>query len=386
MAIDKLNGTTYTSADLGDVKPVVTIGGKSNDKFIPNVNNSFHDDEFFFNLNAVDDIVTDETATETSGVISQEISGSTHEYYIDDSGRLKWDKLFYSCPENMRVRFKVRKSAGVQFYYQGELTPEEIADGCERPDDIIGSYAVYCDKVNNNYKTGKLCHIPRPFVIDAAGNREWCVMLYTEINDTSGWLDITLPAEFMRSADYSVGAVRLDPTIGYSSIGETDYTWSGSQNVLLRYGSAAESSGTSDNIYIYLKATYNQAIQLGYYNSSLSLVASGSITSGWSNDAWNGVDVSGNTITSGQDYYVAWHMSNGTGTGALKYDRVTDSCYYYSSPSSLPSTWTSTTLWFGKFSFYLEYTESGGSTGGPLIGASALVGGGVLCGQGNLIN
>lgn len=36
---------------------------------------------------------------------------------------------------------------------------------------------------------------------------------------------------------------------------------------------------------------------------------------------------------------------------------------------------------------YLSVTyESSGGTGGPLVGASALVGGGVLCGQGNLIN
>lgn len=34
----------------------------------------------------------------------------------------------------------------------------------------------------------------------------------------------------------------------------------------------------------------------------------------------------------------------------------------------------------------VTYTESGGSTGGLLVGASALVGGSVLCGQGNLIN
>jgi hypothetical protein len=352
-----MNNKTITN--LGEVKPVVVIGGSSADKFIPNVNNSFHDDEFFFNLNCVDDVITAESASEVDGVISQTVNGEKHEYYIDESGRLKWDKVFSFCPDSMRVRFKVRKSAGVNFYYQGELTPEEIADGCERPDDIIGSYAVYCDKANNNYKTGKLCHIPRPFVIDASGNREWCVMTYEEISDIEGMLYIDMPEMFMRNADYSLGDVRLDPTIGYTSIGAGIWARASAIAVESLMVSAPTSNGTASKVYIYLSSGYNTSIQLGYYSDS-SLASSDSISSP-TEGAWNSVNVSG-SISSGELYYPAFSLqSSGTGSGGIAYDSQTDGMQYENNISSLPATWTSATKYTRKFSLYLEYTESGGT-------------------------
>lgn len=362
--MQQINNTTYQSTDLGDVKPIVTMGGFSADKFYPNVNNSFHDDEFYFNLNAVDDSVSDELASETDGVISQTINNEKHEYYIDDSGRLKWDKLFYSYPDSMRARFKVRKSAGVKFYYQGELTPEEIADGCERPDDIIGSYAVYCDKANNNYKTGKLCHIPRPFVIDAHGNREWCVMTYEEISDTEGMLYIDLPESFMQSAAYPV---RLDPTLGYTSAGASGYNWDSSVGLSMMdmVGYSAASSGTTDNIYIHAskQISSNMTVELGYYQST-ARQAYTTKTGGWAT-GWNTLSFSGNTITSGNTYrcalsvYGDWGGSEAFG---VSYDSVSNADQYWWDKISDTATYSSGGNDNIKFSVYLAYTESG-STG-----------------------
>jgi len=34
-------------------------------------------------------------------------------------------------------------SKGLKFYYQGPLTEEEIAQGIVRPEEVVGSYAVY---------------------------------------------------------------------------------------------------------------------------------------------------------------------------------------------------------------------------------------------------
>ncbi len=45
--IERINATTFRSNDLGDVKPVVLIGGVDASRFIPNINISCHDDEFF---------------------------------------------------------------------------------------------------------------------------------------------------------------------------------------------------------------------------------------------------------------------------------------------------------------------------------------------------
>lgn len=49
--ITAINQTTFKAENLGDVKPLVIIGGSDTTKFVPNINMSFHDDEFFINLN-----------------------------------------------------------------------------------------------------------------------------------------------------------------------------------------------------------------------------------------------------------------------------------------------------------------------------------------------
>jgi hypothetical protein len=365
----QINSTTYTTPELGDVKPVVTIGGDDTRKFIPNVNNSFHDDEFFFNLNCVDDWVTDELATKLDGVISQTISNETHEYYIDDSGRLKWDKIFSSCPDSMRARFKVRKSAGVQFYYQGELTAEEIADGCERPDDIIGSYAVYCDKANNNYKTGKLCHIPRPFVIDASGNREWCVMTYEEISDTEGMLYIDMPESFMRNADYSLGDVRLDPTIGYTTAGASSaatdrYLESINDSVTM------PANGTASKVYAYMRGSgADHSALLGFYNASAGVPnalvdGNKSVTVNSATPEWYSADVSGGLTGAAVYYPTAITNPSAGGYNYLYYDTGSGvKSYYRTGQSTMPSTYGTAAESTRKRSIYLEYAESGGATG-----------------------
>lgn len=358
MSIKQINDTTFSADGLGDVKPIVTIGGSVTDKFIPNVNNSFHDDEFFFNLNAVDDSVSDESATENNGVISQPINNETHEYYIDDSGRLKWDKLYSACPGSMRVRFKVKKSAGIKFEYQPELTAEEIADGCERPDDIVGSYAVYCNKANNKYKTGKLCHIPRPFVIDASDNREWCVMAYEEISDTEGILYVDMPKLFMQSAVYPV---RLDPIIGFSSTPNSSASTSNAAYYITSLYSGtlvAPSSGACDKLYIYVQQTTSCSRGSAIYDGSMNLLASKILSQTWT-IGWNEITLdSPIDIVSGNTYHPAMILSSSN--KYISYDTTSGNTCYRTETTSFPDPWTD----FANSrayvpAVYLDYTESG---------------------------
>jgi hypothetical protein len=102
---------------------------------------------------------------------------------------------------------------------QPELTPEEIAEGTDRPENVVGSYAVYHktkrDHVigQTNYATGKAFHIYRPKVWDADGNEIWAELSYAD-----GTLSVTVPQSFLDSAVYPV---RVDPTFGYTSLGAT---------------------------------------------------------------------------------------------------------------------------------------------------------------------
>ena len=98
-----------------------------------------------------------------------------------------------------------------EFYYQPPLTPEEIARGCIRPDNVVGSYAVYGPKKDNEYGTGKIMHIYRPKVTDAKGAWIWGVLNYKE-----GVLSVTVDPVWLSKAVYPV---TVDPIFGYNSVG-----------------------------------------------------------------------------------------------------------------------------------------------------------------------
>lgn len=362
--------------NLGDVKPKVTAGGKNNTKFVPNLNVSFFDDEFYFNLNRKDKIIKNEKAATASGKTS--LGGiDTDIWYIDDKGRLKWDIEFTSRPAVNSWTWELKHTKGIEFYYQDALTAEEIAEGCERPDEVVGSYAVYCNKSNNKYKTGKLCHIYRPFCYDAKGKT-----IYAELNIADGQMTISIDAAWLDSAAYPV---RLDPTIGYTTAGGT----SSDRRLVVLQVAAMPAAGTLSTMYGYAKKVALTAglIKVGVYNDN----------SGVPGTLFDGADEISVPSTTG-----AWYSSSGAGSlssGSKYYPAITNNirAYIYYDSSSDNSNWyaagsygmadnPSLTEQDRKYSAYFEYTESVASSGGSLVGASALVGGGVLCGQGNLIN
>jgi hypothetical protein len=339
-----------TINNLGEVKPVVLIGGKTG-KFVPNLNMSFFDDEFFINLNRKDKIITDEVAEIKD--YKTVLNGIDNDiFHVNENGDFKWDILIPEKPKYNFFKWEI-KSKGVEFYYQAELTAEEILDGCIRPENVVGSYAVYCSKQHNKYKTGKVAHIYRPLCIDANGLKAYADL---NIDSKAKTLTITIPQDYLDNAAYPM---TLDPTIGYTSIGAGIWSRASAIAVESLMVSAPTSNGTASKVYIYLSSGYNTSIQLGYYSDS-SLASSDSISSP-TEGAWNSVNVSG-SISSGELYYPAFSLqSSGTGSGGIAYDDQTDGMQYENNISSLPATWTSASKYTRKFSLYLEYTESGGT-------------------------
>lgn len=157
----------------------------------------------------------------------------THRIY---PGSLEWDVTWASLadvPEPATpggdpvVEFNLDFPAGLEFHYQPELTPDEIARGCVRPDDVISSYAVYMPSLANNIvdrwgnlihegQTGKFSHIYRPKLIDANGAETWCTQ---QIDPAAGILRIILPAAWLQAAAFPVA---LDPTFGFVTKGGTE--------------------------------------------------------------------------------------------------------------------------------------------------------------------
>lgn len=130
--------------------------------------------------------------------------------------------------EDYTVEFTLN-TKGLDFFYQPALTQEEIDEGANRPENVIGSYAVYASeqKVNyvgkKEYKTGKVGHIYRPYVIDANGNKAWAVL---NVDKDKGLLQITIDKDYL---DKAVFPIVVDPTFGYTSAGASERAISANQ-------------------------------------------------------------------------------------------------------------------------------------------------------------
>lgn len=144
------------------------------------------------------------------------------------------------------------KTKGLEFYYQPALTEQEITEGANRPENVVGSYAVYHSTKRDNivggkeYKTGKAFHIYRPEAIDAEGNRTWCEI---NIDTTTELATVTVPQEFLDKAVYPV---LVDPTFGYTSQGASDLQicTSGGDNEAAQKGTSISGGLTSISAYV----------------------------------------------------------------------------------------------------------------------------------------
>lgn len=401
----QLNATTYGIPGLGDrlTPPVITIGGKDAKKFAPNLNIGYDfggGEEYFDNLNRTDKIITAKSEIKHDGDTVRLIEGSDiDEIYTDDRGRVKWDVVFEKCPESFVLEWRRTCSDGLTAYYQDVLTEEEIREGAYRPDDVIGSYAIYCDKAHNwirplnrkreipadwksqlsagadladvnihsyrEYKKGKVGHKYRPFVIDANGKTAWCSLLIIRNIER-----VTLPENFMQSAAYPV---RLDPTFGYETQGASSTSFYNAYAPRCSvYGTHTASSG--DKITQY--SIYAHTVSGG---SSVDIAAY-SIVSGDPNTRIAAVQsvFIGTTPEWKNTSVVEQVLSNGVvyGIGFGNFPVVTEQIYYdtgtnyvkrHNAVGELPETWTNDATQNYIYSVYATYTESGGASIVPLV-------------------
>jgi len=226
MNLEKAKDKTEYNVNLQECR--IKIGGKT-EKFVPNINASKWNDEAWLNINHPD-VVQSEKEEFGDDKIKLKIGKKTHRYYVKD-GKLEYEIEFESRPDKNTIALDLDFPDGLMFWYQSELTQEEIDGRCERPENVVGSYAVYWKKRNNKYKTGKFCHIYRPKLIDADGNWIWVdievknkklVFYFDEI-----WLD---------NAKYPVV---LDPVLGYDTAGAS----SRGNNTTINRGTPSRTDG-----------------------------------------------------------------------------------------------------------------------------------------------
>ncbi len=95
-----------------------------------------------------------------------------------EHGSFEWELILASEPPVNSLTLDLRRQ-NVKLLYQPVLTAEEIAEGAERAERVVGSYAVYHTSKRNHkegdtdFQVGKIGHIYRPLATDNNGDTIW---------------------------------------------------------------------------------------------------------------------------------------------------------------------------------------------------------------------
>jgi len=263
------------------------------------------------------------------------------------SDRLKWDVEFDEHPGVYAWAFAIRDSGNLSYHRQPPLTAGEIAAGHERPDDVVGSYAIYMDRMHNAYGTGKFAHIYRPLFIAADGDEAWGTL-----DISGGVMTIGIDQEWMDNAVYPV---RLDPTIGYSSIGSGSMAASSAYRAILATDMYTASAGDIVTaIHMGLRTYFTGTIPVGVFDiADLSrLVEAHPYANSTTSQFWT-VDGLSAPMTAGHQYCMAVGANSQL---QQKYDVVTDACRIgtYGDP------WVDGTQYDYRLSMYADVEPGGG--------------------------
>lgn len=150
-------------------------------------------------------------------VVWEESKEITRVYELENG--MEFEIILKEKPATNVFEFEINDTE-FNFYYQPPLNLNNAscnATDCgeaHRPENVVGSYAVYHKfKRDNEYMTGKAFHIYRPLITDANNKTIWGELKYRE-----GILSIEIDEKWLEKATYPV---RVDPTIGCTSIGTT---------------------------------------------------------------------------------------------------------------------------------------------------------------------
>lgn len=259
------------------------------------------------------------------------------------------------------------QSSNLSFYYQPPLNEElnlsqyDFVNATHafklgrliayRPENVVGSYAVYCNRIDNEYTTGKVFHISRILLVDSLKRTS-----YANMNLTNGVFRITANQTWLDTASYPV---IIDPSFGNTNAGA-------SSNTELNYIFGVNRTLTETATITSITASCSQYggvsgfIRGAIYNGSYSLVGSGSSFGVLpASQSWISMDISG-TLVAG--IYFLCTNTNTTGTNTVRYyDSATAQSDLKSSLfSSFPvSSFVGEGGWANKlYSLYVNYTTT----------------------------
>lgn len=216
---------------------------------------------------------------------------------------------------------------------------------------------------NKTYMTGKFCHIPRPTLIDANGNKAYADI---DINRETALMTITYPKTFLDNAQYPV---TVDPTFGYTSAGASGYGFSADGlwgGIFTSPADGTVQSITASANYISTPGNMKGVLVLDSTEIIVTNGVAGAIslgsTQGWRTSTF-GTDPS---ITNATDYLISIVAQENT---TMYYDTTggdwkRDSSNSYTSPTN-PTDASLNSFGNRTQSIYATYTATGGSSFTP---------------------
>lgn len=315
------------------------------------------------------------TATDRNGFpcLTIENAGIGHKLYalpstshVSDGG-FEWEVILDRSPESNVLTFPIA-TRGLSFYKQLALTEEELARGCERPEHVVNSYAVYHETLRHviqyrngrrdDFGTGKAFHIYRPKAIDLNGETAWCDL---DINSVAGLMFITIPPRFLREA---VFPIVIDPEFGYNTEGASSVNAPGAETHANIFDTHTAGSGeTITELHSFCRVYGgSETLGVGVYDmvsgdpdTRLGSAQSITVTNTTVQD--NSVTGLSLAMSNGSTYCVA--IGNASGTIRQHYDSTADSRSVDSS-SAFPADFTESLSDSIRQSIYAVYTTGGG--------------------------
>lgn len=356
--MEHLNNTyKYTAKnDIAD-KIEVEIGDSKQPDFKPQFKVMRWDNEVNFSMRAEGEGVV---ATEGEKIKFLTNEYEVHQYdkpEVSEDGGFEFEWVLPSLPKTNILKATI-ETKGLDFFYQPELTQKEIEAGAKRPENIVGSYAVYHSEKQGdyskiggkNYKCGKAFHIYRPKALDAQGKETWCNL---KIDTEKKELTVEVPQSFLANAVYPVV---VDPTFGYTTKG-------GSTNYWTPYTTHTQftttEAGIAKSMTMYLNDSGNLGptnVVMGLYNSSKSKVVQtteDSIASGFNN--WKTINLASNyELANATLYWLSWQTSKNI---YKFYDAGTSltNLYFVAYNATMPSTFVNDSTKNEKVSIYVTY-------------------------------
>lgn len=349
----------------------VEIGDSKQQEFMPQFKTLHWGNECNFSVRLVDDDPATEQVNHLDGKTIWWKGHRTARFYRtngltehDHDGGYEFEVELAAKPRSNVLRFTIQ-SKGLAFYYQPPLNL--LDTDSVRPDNIVGSYAVYHASKRNDfdtihYRVGKAFHIYRPHATSANGKRVWCEL---NIDERARELTVTIPQEFL---DQAVYPIVIDPTIGYTTVGGTSQPYAASS---INRGSLnsqyTASAGDTVTLFSLYGTAANRTASVSMYSIVAGLPSAQlaapvtfniSITTGWYSSAAISQSLTASTI-----YDIAFGLgTTAKSTGSLLYDTGSGNQESTAATGALPSTWSSTGTDAKMFSAYATYTVGNSAT------------------------